>query len=268
MYSVYVELTNINNYMNKYEKWYASITKNAKNRLLSVYTEQHHIVPCSLGGLDDKQNLVDLTAREHFICHWLLTKIYPTGEEHWKMLNALRMMRAKNSNQQRYNTKITGRVYARLKEEYSILQSERVSGENNPMFGNKFYRSEDGKKRQRESIFGGNNGAKQESARQKISESKLGKSRGEFTDQWKENLSKNHKSKQPGFNGSLSENTKKLIGDKTRGRKQSDEEKLIRSLANMGKKREKKLCPHCNQYIAVNGYARFHGNRCRSRLPA
>jgi hypothetical protein len=65
----------------------------------------------------------------------LLTKIYPTGEEHWKMINAFRMMRAKNPNQQRYSTKITSRVYENLKKEYSALQSTRVSGENNPMYG-------------------------------------------------------------------------------------------------------------------------------------
>ena len=54
----------------------------------------------------------------------------------------------------------------------------------------------------------------------------------------------------------------KKIGDKLRGRKQTDEEKLTRSLANMGKKREKKLCPHCDRLVAVNGYARWHGANC------
>jgi hypothetical protein len=39
-------------------------------------------------------------------------------------------------------------VYASLKTEYAHLQSIKVSGKNNPMYGNKFHRSEDGKKRQ------------------------------------------------------------------------------------------------------------------------
>ena len=41
-----------------------------------VYTETHHIQPLSLGGLDSKENLVELSAREHFIAHKLLFKIY------------------------------------------------------------------------------------------------------------------------------------------------------------------------------------------------
>lgn len=46
------------------------------NRKLG-YSEKHHIVPKCLGGSDDKFNLVVLTAREHFLAHYLLTKIYP-----------------------------------------------------------------------------------------------------------------------------------------------------------------------------------------------
>ena len=248
--------------MNKYETWYATIIKNAKQRTLESYTETHHIIPRSLGGQDTKDNLVNLTAREHFVCHWLLTKIYPTGEEHWKMLNALRMMRAEKSGQHRYNTKITGRVYARLKEEYSILQSKKVSGENNPMYGDKFYRSEEGKLNQRNAILGEKNGSKQLGAREKISQSKLGKKRDTFDEEWKENLSKNHKSKQPGFDGTIKEETRKKIGDKIRGRKQTEEEKRARGLANLGKIKPKKLCPHCQQLIAVNTYPRWHGDRC------
>lgn len=247
--------------MNKYEKWYKQIVDSGIPQRQTGY-ERHHIVPKSLGGSDDTPNLTYISARQHFVCHWLLTKIYPTGEEHWKMLNALRMLRAENTNQQRYETKITSRVYAKLKEEYAILQSERYSGEGNPMYGDKFYRSEDGYRRQKEAVTGENNGAKQPESRKKISESKLGKKRDPFSDQWLDNLSKNHKSKKPGFDGSLSEDTKKKIGDKIRGTKQSEETKQKKADAIRGSKREKKLCPHCNQLVAVNGYARWHGANC------
>ena len=96
--------------MNKYNQWYSNITERAKNRKLGGYTESHHKHPRSLGGSDEPTNLVKLTAREHFICHWLLVKM-TTGQDHHKMLNALRMMRAEKQGQQRYNTKITARVY-------------------------------------------------------------------------------------------------------------------------------------------------------------
>ena len=112
--------------MNKYEKWYNLITKRGQKRLLDSYTESHHILPKSLGGSDDKNNITHLTAREHFICHWLLIKIYKEGEAHWKMLNAIRIMRAENAKQTRYSNKITARVYNNLKEEYSKLQSKNI----------------------------------------------------------------------------------------------------------------------------------------------
>jgi hypothetical protein len=46
------------------------------------YFEFHHILPRSLFPLwiKRKSNLVPLTAREHFFCHQLLTKIYPCRE--------------------------------------------------------------------------------------------------------------------------------------------------------------------------------------------
>ena len=42
-----------------------------------VYCEAHHIIPKCLGGSDDKTNIILLTAREHYIAHLLLRRIYP-----------------------------------------------------------------------------------------------------------------------------------------------------------------------------------------------
>lgn len=41
-----------------------------------TYTETHHIVPRCLGGTDEADNLVELTAEEHLCAHLLLTRIY------------------------------------------------------------------------------------------------------------------------------------------------------------------------------------------------
>lgn len=40
------------------------------------YVERHHIVPVSMGGSDHPSNLIYLTAREHFLAHWMLWKAY------------------------------------------------------------------------------------------------------------------------------------------------------------------------------------------------
>jgi len=47
-----------------------------KENFSYVYFENHHIIPKCLGGKDDHQNLVLLTAREHYVAHKLLTYIY------------------------------------------------------------------------------------------------------------------------------------------------------------------------------------------------
>jgi 5-methylcytosine-specific restriction endonuclease McrA len=63
---------------NKYTKIYFQLMEKRRNFPLSkkdVYCETHHIIPKSLGGSDTPDNLVNLTAREHFIAHRLLTKM-------------------------------------------------------------------------------------------------------------------------------------------------------------------------------------------------
>lgn len=112
---------------NKYSKLYYSITSKAKQRIVDGYTETHHIIPQSLGGTNDKKNLVELTAREHFICHWLLIKM-TEGEDRSKMLYALNGMKASNRYQQRYNTKITARVYEKYRLEHSKNHSQVMKG--------------------------------------------------------------------------------------------------------------------------------------------
>ena len=249
--------------MNKYEKWYNKIVLNGKNEKLPGH-EHHHILPKSLGGTDDNSNLVYITAREHFVCHWLLTKIYPTGDEHWKMINALRMMRAENKNQQRYDTKITSRVYSNLKEEYANLQSERYRGENNPFFGKSH--TKEAKQIISDANTGENNAMKRIEEREKMRQLKTGKKRDPFSDEWKAKMSESASGENNSRYGvTLTDEIKKKIGDKMKGRKQSPETVAKKAEAIRGLKREKKLCPHCNNEVAVNGYVRWHGDNCKQK---
>jgi hypothetical protein len=109
----------------KYTRWYNQLIDQAKVRILSrdVYTEKHHIVPQSLGGDNSIDNLVSLTAREHFVCHWLLTKMVG-GEAQKKMAYACkRMMHSKNASQHRY--KISSRIYENLKTKLNFTLKNR-----------------------------------------------------------------------------------------------------------------------------------------------
>ena len=249
--------------MNKYQTWYQNITDRAQNRNLVGYTERHHVIPRSLGGSDTADNLVDLTAREHFICHWLLVKMN-TGEHRAKMVYALRMMRAEKSGQFRYNTKLTSRVYESIKQEYRQIQSKKMIGENNPMWGKA--RTPEMNAAVSRANTGDQNGAKRLQSRQKIKDSKLGKKRNTFSQEWLDNMSKAHIGEKNGmYNKKHTDEAKSKQREKAIGRKQSAETIQKKADAVRGSKREKKLCPHCDQQIAVNTYPRFHGDNCKHR---
>lgn len=121
---------------NKYTRWYCSLVANAIQRdICEGYIERHHVLPKSfkLGGEKDKKNLVLLTAREHFVCHWLLTKMFDSESElSKKMQQALRAMRleSKLKKQTRYTTKIVSRVYERNRVAVISALSKQVSIDN------------------------------------------------------------------------------------------------------------------------------------------
>ena len=222
--------------MSKYTVWYDSIIDQARTEPFAGYTETHHIIPRSLGGTNDPVNLVNLSARQHFVCHWLLTKIH-AGQERGKMINALVMMQGENANQHRYKTKITSRAFAKLREDYAAYISKM------------------------------NTGIKLTADQcEKIRQSKIGKKRAPFSGEWLENLRAAHQGENNGMYGkNHTGESRKKIGNKIRGRKQTDEEKKRRgnSVKSLALKREKKLCPHCDKEVAVNGYARWHGDNCK-----
>lgn len=88
------------------------------------YTERHHIIPKSMGGLDHSDNLILLTGREHFIAHVLLWKAYRNKQTNF----ALWSMKMKEKR----NFHLSSKNYEQLKIEHSTFQSERMK-KNNPM---------------------------------------------------------------------------------------------------------------------------------------
>ena len=117
-----------------YKNIYHSIIENRLKTPYLGYAECHHILPRSLGGSDSKSNLVDLSAREHFVCHLLLTKMYKSDTpEGKKMIKAFMMMLwCKDGSQQRY---MSSRKFQILREKFSGIQSESQSGEGNSQYG-------------------------------------------------------------------------------------------------------------------------------------
>lgn len=105
-----------------YSKIYDSIIERAKNRKIEGYVERHHIVPKCMGGPNEESNIVELTAREHYIAHKLLVEIYPNHKKLvyalWGMSNQL----TSPNNERGY--KISSREYERAR----ILFSESMKG--------------------------------------------------------------------------------------------------------------------------------------------
>lgn len=62
---------------------YNSLIEKAKDNVFNPneYFETHHIILKGLGGSDEKDNLVKMTARQHFVAHWLLFRIHPTNKQ-------------------------------------------------------------------------------------------------------------------------------------------------------------------------------------------
>lgn len=113
---------------NKYTTWYYNIVHRAKTRTLdpNIYTETHHIIPRCLGGDNSKENLAVLTAHEHLVCHLLLRKM-TIGIPRKKMSCAAFAM-ANMFNQRQKRVRITGRMYAILREENAKVVGERFKG--------------------------------------------------------------------------------------------------------------------------------------------
>jgi len=247
--------------MNKYKKWYASITEHAKTRILDSYTERHHIIPRSLNGTDEKHNLVDLTAREHFICHWLLTKMH-TGKARSKMIYALNGMKRTNKEQERYETPITSRVYARLKEEFGKTHSATMRGRVPPNKGKPMSEEQKAKIRATKKA---NPRIITEEYREQQRQGRLGKT---HTNNTKQKMSASAKGKPK---GPMSEENKLKISNGTKGIKKSKEHsakkaETLKRLAAEGKHHSmiKVTCEHCSKEVTKLVYGRLHGQNCKS----
>jgi ribosomal protein L37AE/L43A len=246
--------------MNKYEKWYASIVENAKDRKLDCYKETHHIVPRSIGGTDDKTNLVDLTAREHFICHWLLVHIHKGPAQH-KMVYALNGMKRNGKDHQRYETPITSRVYAKLRVQFSIVHSATMSGR--PAHNKGVPATADQKAKQSAKMAGRKQSA--DTIAKRVA-SQIGGKRSAET------KAKMSASAKLVIKGPRSDVTKENISKATKGKKKSaahieKRTATLKELAASGQHHstQKKICPHCGTEMNRILYGRWHGDKCKSK---
>ena len=91
------------------------------------YVERHHILPRSMGGTNDENNLVYLTGREHCIIHLLLAKIH-NNDSMWYALNCMTLTRKIKSRAYEIGRKKQAEINSRL-------MKGRFAGEKHHAFG-------------------------------------------------------------------------------------------------------------------------------------
>ena len=255
-----------------------------------VYYEAHHIIPKCLGGIGKvgqwktHPNIVLLTAKEHFIAHKLLVKIYPENNKLWDALAC--MVFRKSSEQKRYY-KVSLREYVILKEKFSQINrlrmkgvklpprslehrkkisdskkgvklnlsndereilSKRMTGKNNPFYG-KTHTQES-----LEKIKKHNSGQEPYIKKGQTYSDVYGEERAE---EIKEKISKNHHDvsgkNNPMFGVKRSDETKHKIAEKLRNsekrKKTMASEEYRKKLSESLKNRPKLECPHCVKLI-------------------
>jgi len=213
---------------NKYSKYYFNIINRAKSREIApnTYTEKHHIIPKSCGGDNSSANLIKLTAREHFICHLLLPKM-TEGKVKIKMTHAAWLMCCKNQNGMR-DYKITSHLYEALRKNHSKILEKKIG------------------------ILNHNYGKK------------TGRTKDDFTPEWKENISKSKKGvikgeKNPMFGKTHNTETRAKLSATRKARAGtpgwnvrppcSDEKANKIKLANMGKRWVHNIATKERKYI-------------------
>ena len=95
------------------------------------YHENHHIIPKSLGGSNDADNMISLTASDHLFAHKLLAIIY--GGAMW---HALHMCSIGDSSAR--GLRLSRRWFELVRRERASHMSKTMSGENHHFFGKKF----------------------------------------------------------------------------------------------------------------------------------
>lgn len=250
--------------------YYNKLIETRTNRILDkeIYYERHHILPSSLGGDNSDNNLIYLTAREHFLAHWLLWRIYRNREmsvAFWCMTTY------KNKKTQGTYRNFSSRAFQEARES-KVLTS--VSDETRYKNGNAMR----GK-------------THSEETKNKIGELKRGKP---LSEQNKLNLSKSIKNKtyeelmgieeannkkqkmSDSLKGRIfSEEHRKNLSKSQKGKKLSEQSKLKLSLSMKGRKHPHKgtsgeltcnitnECPHCGKIGRSITMFRWHFEKCK-----
>lgn len=211
------------NYQRIYDQLVERAQYENRKKSKNQYFERHHIIPISINGSNDKENLVLLTAREHFVAHKLLVEIHPGNK---KLIHALWMMLTKSCS-------TGGRIYSVGSKEYErakIIQSGVIIERNKDVeFRNKISKSRTGKKSSKET-------------RDKLSKMRKG------------SLNSN-------FGNKMSDESKKKISESNKGKVSWNKGK--KNMQDNSIFNEILKCPYCGKLGKLLVIKRWHFDNCK-----
>jgi len=122
-----------------YERIYNDLIAHRQKNVLSTgYVERHHILPRSLGGSNDKENVVSLSGREHYIAHLLLARFNRCKQT----VYSLWMMQMKTRKDCDRPCIKSGRMYEWARTEFIKYMSKNAKitskGERNSQYGTRW----------------------------------------------------------------------------------------------------------------------------------
>jgi len=184
-----------------------------------------------------------------------------TGESRAKMIYALNGMKRNGQYTQRYETKITSRVYENLKKEFSLVHSVTMKGKTAWNKGRKEDRPEVLKNVKQAAL---ERKPQSKESREKQAQKTRGKKR---TQEQRECMSISMRGikKGPMSQEEKDKRSKALLGkSKPPGHTEKRMATLAKQLAEgTHYSQQKTTCPHCGVIASKGPYTRYHGARCR-----
>lgn len=241
----------------KYFYWYSDIIQHAmlRNSDKTGYYENHHIIPKSIFSkfvedtslLNIQQNKVLLTAKEHFIVHLLLSKMFSNSYCTKKMIFAISglLYQKTKFQEMRYNT-LNSKTYEYIKRQLI----EHISGKNHWTS-----RLPEAKAKMNLTAKNRELSYSEEQKKQRaenISKATKGKPKSE---EWKAKASLAMTGKKKTISKKLLDSRKKIKQEIELG---------IRKGNTAGITLPKVECPHCKTLCSKANLKRWHGDNCKS----
>lgn len=249
---VNVQVKNLH-YLNRYFKWIEIY----KNRPIPDKGEYHHIIPKCIGGTDEKNNIIKLGYREHYISHYILAKAFDE-KKLWFAFNCMR--RVAN-----YKSVLYEAARIEISKAISASNKGKVRDDNfRAMISNRFKGKFVAKNKNGETMLVDVNDPRVLSG-EMVHHSTGRQHRKETLDKMKENGIRGkvayHDSNGKVFYFSEYDETSGF----TLGFPPDIIQKQIQNLRRKGRKLKLVTCPHCGNLGKGGNMTRYHFNNCKKR---